>query len=169
MCIAGYKSIARFDPARRNRVLFGETAAIASPLPFIRNALCIDAKGRALRGRPGRLQGCRGKVAKLNIGGLRHPPLQPGGNGTPRQRVRKTKTALPMAHMPRLHRLMSQAVRRGRIPRGTGIFITEFGFQTEAAGPVLERLAHRAGAVHQRVRPALLRRIAGSRRSTSTS
>ena len=35
-----------------------------------------------------------------------------------------------MAHMPRLHTLMRQAVRRKRIPGGRGVFLTEFGFQT---------------------------------------
>ena len=50
MWLAGYKSIARHDSSRRNRVLFGETSAIASPLPFLRNALCLDSKGRSLQG-----------------------------------------------------------------------------------------------------------------------
>lgn len=127
--LAGYKAIARNDPRRRKRVLFGETAAIASPLPFLRAALCLDSKGRSLRGKLARLQGCRGRVAKLNIAGFAHHPYNQGGNGTPRQRTRR-KSALPMAHMPRLYKLMSQAVRRKRIPRRRGVYITEFGFQT---------------------------------------
>ena len=130
MWIAGQRSIARFDPSRRNRVFFAETAAVASPVPFIRNALCIDDKGRALRGRRAKLQGCSGRVAKLNIGGMAVHPYNSGGNGTPRQRVRKTST-LTMNHMPRLHSLMRQAVRRRRIPRNTGVYLTEFGFQTK--------------------------------------
>lgn len=129
MWIAGHRAISRFDPTRRNRVLFAETAAVASPLPFIRSALCIDDKGKALRGKLARLQGCRGKVRKLNIGGMAVHPYNSGGNGTPRSRVRK-KVTLTMAHMPRLYKLMSQAVRRKRIPGRRGVFITEFGFQT---------------------------------------
>jgi hypothetical protein len=126
---AGYKSIAANDGARRNRVLFGETAAIASPLPFLRAALCIDGKGKPFKGKLRRLQGCTGKVARLNIGGFAIHPYNQGGNGTPRQRTRR-KSALPLAHMPRLHKLMSQAARRKRIPGGRGIFITEFGYQS---------------------------------------
>jgi len=130
MWIAGHRAISRFDPSRRNRVLFAETAAVASPLPFIRSALCIDSKGRALKGKLARLQGCSGKVKKLNIGGMAVHPYNSGGNGTPRTRVRR-KTALTMTHMPRLYKLMSQAVRRRRIPGGRGVFLTEFGFQTK--------------------------------------
>ena len=126
---AGYRSIVRNDPGLRNRVLFGETSAIASPLPFLRAALCIDEKGRALRGKLARLQGCRGRVAKLNIGGFAVHPYNQGGNGTPRQRTRR-KSALPMAHLPRLHKLMNQAARRRRTPGRRGIYLTEMGFQS---------------------------------------
>ena len=129
MFIAGQKAIAANDSSRRNRVLFGETSAIASPLPFLRAALCIDDKGKPFKGKRARLQGCTGRVAKLNIGGFAVHPYNQGGNGTPRQRTRR-KTALPMAHMPRLYKLMSQAVRRRRIPGGRGVFLTEFGFQS---------------------------------------
>ena len=129
MCTAGYRSIARFDGARRSRVLFGEMAAIASPLPFLRAALCLDAKGKPFTGRLRRLQGCTGRVSKLNIGGFAVHPYNPGGNGTPRTKT-PSKTALPLAYMPRLHRLMDGAARRGRIPRGKGIWVTEFGYQS---------------------------------------
>ncbi len=68
-------------------------------------------------------------MAKLKIGGFAVHPYNQGGNGTPRQRTR-SKGALPMAHMPRLYTLMSQAARRKRIPGGKGVYLTEFGFQT---------------------------------------
>ena len=129
MWLAGYKSIARHDRARRNRVLFGETAAIASPLPFLRSALCIDARGRPFTGKLRRLQGCTGRVAKLNIAGLALHPYNSAGNGTPQLRTRNKKL-IPIAHLPRAHKLLRQAVRRRRIPGGKGIFITEFGYQT---------------------------------------
>ena len=45
----GRRAIAKYNPARRNRVLFGETAAIASPLPMLRAALCLDPRGRPFR------------------------------------------------------------------------------------------------------------------------
>ena len=76
MWIAGHRAIARFDPSRRNRVLFAETAAVASPVPFIRNALCIDDKGRALRGKLRAAPGLQrqGRQAQHRRHG--RPPLQ---------------------------------------------------------------------------------------------
>ena len=129
MWLAGYKSIVGNDPSRRNRVLFGETSAIASPLPFLRSALCLNGKGRAFTGRLKTLQGCSGRVSRLNVGGYAIHPYNAGGNGTPRTRTRG-KDLLPLAYMPRLHKLMNQAARRGRTPGGRGIFVTEFGYQT---------------------------------------
>ena len=126
---AGYKAIAANDGARRNRVLFGETAAIASPLPFLRSALCLDKKGKPFTGKLRRLQGCTGKVAKLNIAGFAIHPYNQAGNGTPRLRHRN-KDLLPIAHLPRLHKLMRQAARRKRTPGRRSIYITEFGYQS---------------------------------------
>jgi hypothetical protein len=127
---AGQRAIAKYNPARRNRVLFGETAAIASPLPLLRAALCLDPGGRPFRGRLKALHGCSGRVRKLNIAGFAVHPWNFGGYGNPQSRTR-SKTALTQAYMPRLHRLMDSAARRGRIGRGKGIWVTEFGYQTK--------------------------------------
>jgi len=125
---AAYKSIARFDGARRNRVLIGETAAISNPLPFLNATLCLDARGLPFRGSARRTAGC--KAGRLNAGGFAIHPYNNGGYGTPRSTT-KNRNALPIAYMPRLHALSANAVRRGRIPsRGRGVYITEFGFQT---------------------------------------
>ena len=132
--IAGYKAIAKYDGARRNRVLFGETAAIGSPLKMLRAALCLDPRGRPFTGRLRALQGCSGKVSRLNIGGIAVHPYNQGGYGTPQMRT-KTKTSLPLAYMPRLHRLMAGAARRGRIGGGKGVWVTEHGFQTRPPDP----------------------------------
>ena len=133
--IAGYKAIAKYDGARRNRVLFGETAAIASPLPLLRAALCLDPDGRPFTGPLRALHGCSGRVSRLNIAGIAVHPYNQGGYGGPRTKTNR-KTALPLAYMPRLHRLMDGAVRRGRIPGGKGIWVTEFGFQTRPPDPL---------------------------------
>ena len=127
---AGYASIARFDPDRRNRVLFGETAAIGEPLSLFRAALCLDERSRPFRGALARKHGCSGRPAKLNIGGFAVHPYNFGGYGTPRSSV-KRKTALPIAYLPRLHRVVNTAARLGRISRRAPIFVTEFGFQTK--------------------------------------
>jgi hypothetical protein len=128
---AGYRSIARHDRARRNRVLFGEVAAIGDPLPLLRTALCLDGNNRPLRGRDRRRAKCGG-FKRLNIGGIAVHPYNNGGFG---RRGPQTKTnsgtALPIAYMPRLHRLTDAAVRRKRARRNArNVYITEYGYQT---------------------------------------
>ena len=132
--IAGQRAIAANDPARRNRVLFGEVAAIGSPLPLLRAALCLDPNGRAFTGRLRALHGCSGRVRKLSILGVAVHPYNQGAYGSPRSRTR-TRTSLPLAYMPRLHRLLDGAARRGRISGGRGIYVTEFGFQSRPPDP----------------------------------
>ena len=127
--IEAQKAIARFDSARRNRVLLGETAAISNPLPFLNATLCLATSGRPFAGRAKRAAGC--KAGRLKSGGFAIHPYNFGGFGTPRSKTRN-RNALPIAYMPRLHKLSANAVRRGRIPgRGRGVYITEFGFQTK--------------------------------------
>jgi len=125
---AGYKAIAKQDPGRRGRVLFGEIAAIGAPLPKLYAALCLDPDGRPFKGALRRASGC-GRVSKLRIGGWAIHPYNQGGFGPPNRRT-SSKTALPQQYLPRLHRLMSRAAARGRVPGGRGIYITEFGYQT---------------------------------------
>ena len=146
--IAGQRAVAKYDSARRNRVLFGETAAIGSPLPMLRAALCLDANGRPFTGRLRALQGCSGRVRRLNIGGFAIHPYNFGGYGTP-QSTTPSKSALPLAYMPRLHRLMSGAVRRGRIGGGKGVFVTEFGFQTRPPDRFGVSLANQARYINE--------------------
>jgi hypothetical protein len=137
--IAGYKSIARYDRARRNRVMFGEVAAIGEPLPLLYGALCLDVTGRPFSRRMGRKHGCGRRPAALNIGGFAIHPYNSGAYGSARSKTR-SKTALPLAYMPRLHRLIDVAKRFRRIKRRAPILSTEFGFQSRppdrfAAGP----------------------------------
>jgi hypothetical protein len=73
-------------------------------------------------------------VRKLNIGGFAVHPWNAGASGSPRTATR-TKTSLTQAYMPRLHRLMDGAVRRGRIGPGKGIWVTEFGYQSNPPDP----------------------------------
>jgi hypothetical protein len=125
---AGYRAIAKHDPARRGRVLFGEVAAISEPLPKLYAALCLDRTGQPFSGALRKAHKC-GRVSKLKIGGWAIHPYNQGGFGPPNRRT-ASKTALPQQYIPRLHRLMRQAAARGRVPGGKGIYVTEFGYQT---------------------------------------
>ena len=126
--LQAWKGIAKYDRPNRGRVLFGETAAISSPVDTLYAALCLNPAGRPFKGRLRRLQGCV-RPRKLPIGGVAVHPYNKDATGTVFQRS-NTTDSLAMAHLNRLHRVLNRTARSGRIPRGRGIFITEFGFQT---------------------------------------
>ena len=146
--LAAYKSIARFDRKRRNKVMIGEVAAISEPLPFLNAALCLDVRGNKFRGRQAKRHGCAGKVAKLNVGGFAVHPYNSGAYGTARSKTR-SKYALPMAYMPRLHRLIDRAKKLGRITRKAPILSTEFGFQSKPPDRLATSLAKQAQNINE--------------------
>ena len=112
----------------RNRVLFGETAAISSPLDTLFAALCLNEEGRPFRGARRQRQGCS-RPHKLPIGGVAIHPYNNHASGTIFTRSYSRESHAP-AYVPRVHRLIDRAARLGRIPRGRKVFITEFGFQS---------------------------------------
>lgn len=124
----GWKAIAAYDPAMRNRVLFGETSAISSPLDTIYGALCLDENGRPYRGKLRQLQGCS-HPRKLQVGGFAVHPYNKDATGSVFSRSH-TRDSLPMAYVGRLHRVIARAAGYGRVPPGRGIYLTEFGFQS---------------------------------------
>ncbi len=125
----GWKAVAQFDAPLRGKVLFGETSAISSPIDTLYAALCLDQDGRPFRGRLRALQGCN-RPRKLPIGGFAVHPYNADASGTVFTRPH-SDDSLPMAALHRLHRVGDRAARYGRIPRsGRGIYLTEFGFQT---------------------------------------
>jgi len=110
-------------------VLFGEVAAISSPIDTLYAALCLDPEGRPFTGRMRRMQGC---VAprRLPIGGIAVHPYNKDATGTVFERP-FTTDSLPMSALYRVHDLAERAARLGRIPRsGRDVYVTEFGFQS---------------------------------------
>ncbi len=74
-------------------LLLGETSPIGRapraardrstpPAAFIRTLLCVDARGRALRGTAAAIRGCRG-FARLPVTGFAHHPYTQGGSRPP--------------------------------------------------------------------------------------
>lgn len=146
--IAAYKSIAKFDPARRNKVAFGEVAAISEPLAMLNASLCLDVKGNKFTGKQAKRHGCAGKVPKLNIGAFAVHPYNFGAYGTPQSKV-QSRYALPLAYMPRLHKLIDRAKKLGRITRRAPIFSTEFGFQSKPPDRLAKSLALQARYINE--------------------
>jgi hypothetical protein len=131
--IDGYRSIRKADPAMRNRVLFGETAAISSPRDTLYSALCLNRRGRPYTGRMKKLQGCS-KPGRLPIGGLAVHPYNRSALGTVFTRT-STKASMTMGYLGRATRLLRNAEKYKRIPKGRGIFVTETGFQSNPPDP----------------------------------
>ncbi|HEX2162005.1 MAG TPA: hypothetical protein VHF88_09325 [Thermoleophilaceae bacterium] len=137
--LAGWKAIARHDPPSRNKVLFGETAAISSPMDTLYAALCLDEQGDPFKGRLRALHGCK-KVKRLPIAGLALHPYNNFAIGSVFTRS-FTKDSLPMAYMSRAHKLLDRAARFRRIPPRRGIYVTEFGFQSSPPNPFGDALS----------------------------
>jgi len=125
---AGYKGVVSSDRAMRNRVLFGETAAISSPVATLYSALCLNENGKPYTGALKRLQGCS-KPARLPIAGLAIHPYNKDAVGNVFTRS-FTKDSMTMAYTSRATRVLRAAEKYKRIPKGRGIYVTEFGFQT---------------------------------------
>jgi hypothetical protein len=148
--LAGWKAIAKYDPPSRNKVLFGETAAISSPMDTLYAALCLDEEGKPLKGRLRVLQGCAGKVQRLPIAGLALHPYNNFAIGSVYTRS-FTKDSMPMGYVSRAHTVLDRAARHGRIPRGRGIYMTEFGFQSSPPNPFGDALSlgRQAAAINE--------------------
>ena len=161
LCIAGYKSIAKFDPARaqpravRRDGRHQRAAAVPPRRAVPRRAAASRSAAQARKA-----TAARAGSKKLNIGGFAIHPYNPGGNGTPRSR-RRTQDGAP----DRLPAPPAPPDRRRRAPRAASPAAAASTSPSSASRPsrrtALERDARRAGAVHQRVRPALLRRPPG--------
>jgi hypothetical protein len=120
-----------------DEILFGETAPIgrrsgpasSRPTPpgqFLRDALCIDSRGRALRSRS---LDCRGGFGgRLAVTGVAHHPYTRGGSQPPTSKG--SSTEITISSISRLKTILRQAGAKRRIPRNLPIQYTEYGFQT---------------------------------------
>ncbi len=120
-------------------VLMGETAPIGRetgspatrPIPpgkFIRAVLCIDDKGKALKGSRAKALDCSG-FRKLPVTGISHHPYTRGGSRPPT--TKGSSNEITISSISRLKTILKQGASHSRIPRGLDIFYTEYGFQTD--------------------------------------
>jgi hypothetical protein len=119
-----------------DEILFGETAPIgrstgaaaSRPTPpgtFLRDALCIDSRGRALRSRS---LDCGGGFGRLAVTGFAHHPYTRGGSQPPTSRG--SSAEITISSISRLKAIIRQAGAKRRVPKHLPIQYTEFGFQT---------------------------------------
>ena len=145
--LAGYGAIKVHDPRRAKRVLFGETSAISSPRDTLFSALCLNRRGRPYKGAIKIAQGCA-KPTRLPIGGLAVHPYNQNALGSVFS-TSKTKASMPMAYLSRASRLLALAEKYKRVPKGRGIYITEFGFQSQPANALGLGLEDQAKALNE--------------------
>jgi hypothetical protein len=161
-----YRALARAGIAalragghRGDQILLGETSPIgqttgalarrpASPGAFVRTLLCVDGRGRALRGTAAAVRRCGG-FARLRVTGFAHHPYAQGGSKPPGYRGKRA-TEITLASAGRLERILDAAARRGRIPRRLPIHFTEHGYQTDPPDATLGMsLARQAASINQ--------------------
>ena len=105
---SGYRGLTRSATRSvKNKVLFGETAAISSPMDTLYAALCLDEDGKPFRGWMKAAQGCS-KPSKLPIGGLAVHPYNKDAVGSVFTRS-FTEDSMAMAYTSRATRVLRQA------------------------------------------------------------
>jgi hypothetical protein len=93
------------------------------PLKFLQQWLCLDRNFERLRGRAARKQDCK-HFKKIKANGFAHHPYGPVGV------VSKRVDIVNLLAIKRLAKALDLAAKAGRIPRGLGIYNTEYGIQT---------------------------------------
>ena len=122
-----------------DQMLLGETAPLGHttgtlsrrqtpPVDFLRKLLCLDSRGHRLSGADGRAHSCS-SYRRLAVTGFAHHPYGRGGSRPPADKP-QAAGEITISVPSRLERLLTQAGRASRIPRGLPVYYTEFGFQT---------------------------------------
>jgi len=158
LAVAGIAAL-RASGHGRDQILLGETSPIGrtsgplarrpiAPVEFLRKLFCLKPGGKRLRGGEGRRHGCR-SVRRLAVGGFAHHPYQRGGSRPP-SAPPQAAGEITISSASRLRRVLDQAARARRIPRGLPVLYTEFGFQTNPPDRVFGvRAALQADYVNQ--------------------
>jgi hypothetical protein len=139
--LAGYRGLKAAGHGG-DTILFGELMPRGGsdprkvrPVEFLREMFCLDRSYRQYRGGAARARGCR-RVGRLPTSGLAYHPYTLA-NG-PRVKERTDDAAI--GQLSRVTRTLDALSRRGKLPRRTPIWITEFGYQTKPPDPNATRL-----------------------------
>jgi hypothetical protein len=138
-----------------DQILLGETAPTgrlkggtsAAPLRFASRVLCLDDAGRPLRGGDAIRYDCL-HPRKLTVTGYAHHPYTQGGFRPPTASVRNSGE-ITLGYIARLESLLSRAEHYRRVPRGTRIWNTEYGIQTDPPDRFGMSLANQALYLNQ--------------------
>lgn len=129
-------------------ILFGETAPLGRdpsserrplrPALFLREMFCLDSRLRRYRGRQARARDCQ-RVERLKVLN-RLPRLayghHPYTKDLPPTKRDRHRDAISMANIRDLPVLLDRLSRRSRaFPKGIGVMLTEFGYETNPPDP----------------------------------
>ena len=106
----------------------------APPVDFINTLLCLDSKGRKLRGSAAKRASCK-KAPKFQVSGFAHHPYARGGSQPPLSPA--SKGEIRISNISKLFGILDDAARAGRLPKRLPVWFTEFGFQTNPPDRVL--------------------------------
>jgi hypothetical protein len=131
-----------------DRILIGElmprggnSSRKIRPLTFLREMVCLDSHYREYRGRAARARGC-GRVARIPTSGLAyHPYTLRGGPG-----IDDGPGDAAIGELRLVTKTLDALARRGKLPRGLPLWITEFGYQTNPPDPIFGVPLKRAAA-----------------------
>jgi hypothetical protein len=121
-----------------DKILLGELAprgrgsSKVPPLTFLREVACLDSHYRAYRGKAAKARGCPAKLGRIPTSGIAYHPYTPSQGG-PRAHIRSDEASI--ATLGRISRVADRMARRGRLSKGAGIWVSEFGFQTNPPDP----------------------------------
>jgi hypothetical protein len=101
------------------------------PLDFLREMVCLNKNLRQYRGRAARARGCK-RVRRIPTSGLAYHPYTLAKGPSVREPVAGDAA---IGQLSRVKRTLDALARRGKLPRRTPIWITEFGYQTKPPDP----------------------------------
>jgi hypothetical protein len=109
----------------------GTSSKKIPPLDFLREMACLDKNYRQYRGRAARTRGCE-RVERIPTSGLAYHPYTLANGPSVKERVAGDAA---IGQLSRVTRTLDALARRGKLPRRTPIWITEFGYQTRPPDP----------------------------------
>jgi hypothetical protein len=123
----------------------GTSSKKIPPLDFLREMVCLDRNFRQYRGAAARKRGCK-KVGRIPTSGLAYHPYTLANGPSVREPVAGDAA---IGQLSRVTRTLDALARRGKLPRRTPIWITEFGYQTKPPDPFATPIKRAAGLMDE--------------------
>lgn len=114
---------------RRAQLLIGELAPLRS-LGFYEQLMCIDSRGRSLRGGTATKHGCKSgrRIKRLKATGIAHHPYARGGSSP---FARQKRLDITLRDINRLEEGFNRGAKNGAVKRNLPVYVTEFGISSK--------------------------------------